>query len=199
MEKKDALIVDFRSKGIAAGIPRSIIEALSELLYALVHESEVTIPEHPGIAAAVQAQLSVGLHLLPRGFIVTHWLNLLEEFGVQHPESRMSGLLKRIWLEFTDQIWKNRNEVMHSKESKARQHEEDQLSEKLRWFLANEHVIAPWDRFILEYSVDDIDYMSGFVKRRLVRNLETVQGVYERERKTVEAGQSDIRSFFQRR
>lgn len=199
MVKKDMLIVGFRTKGIAAGIPRSIIEAISGLLYALVHETKVPVPEHPGIAAAVHAQLSVGLHLLPRGFIVTRWLDLLEEFGIQHPERKLSGLLKRIWLEFTDQIWKNRNEVMHSKESKTRQHEDDLLAEKLVWFLDNKHVIAPWDSFILDYLVDDIDHMSGLVKRRLVTNLQTLQGVYSRDRMTIEAGQRDIRSFFQRK
>ena len=36
---------------------------------------------------------------------------------VQYLESKLSGVLKWILLEFTDQVWKNRNEVMHSTDS----------------------------------------------------------------------------------
>jgi hypothetical protein len=196
MVKKDALIVEFRTKGIAAGIPRAIMEAICSLLYAFIHETEVTIPEHPGIAAAVKAQLSVGLRLLPRGYLVTDWLDVIEEFGVQNPESRLSGLLKRLWLEFTDQIWRNRNEVMHSADSNTRQQEDDLKAEKLKWYLRNIHIIAPWDRFVLEYTEESVELMSSYVKSRLVRNLETLQKVYAEERLTAEKGQSIIRKYF---
>ena len=126
------------------------MEAMSSLLYAFIHGTEVTIPEHPGIAAAVTAQLAVGLRLLPRGYLVTSWLNVIEEFGTQNTESQLSNLLKRLWLEFMDQIWRNRNEVMHSTDSNTRQQDEDLKTEKLKWYLKNVQVIAPWDRFILE-------------------------------------------------
>ena len=154
MVKKDELIVEFRTKGIAAGIPRAIMEAICSLLYAFIHGTEVTMPDHPGIAAAVMEQLAVGLRLLPRGYLVSSWLDGLEEFGTQNPESRLSGLLKRLWLEFTDQIWRNRNEIMHSIDSNTRQQDEDWKTAKLKWYLKNVQVIAPWDRFVLEYTED---------------------------------------------
>ena len=199
MVKKDALIVEFRKKGIAAGIPRAIMEAICNLLYSFIHDTEVTIPEHPGIATAVKAQLSVGLRLLPRGYLVTEWLDVIEEFGTQNPESRLSGLLKRLWLEFTDQIWRNRNEVLHSADSNARQREDDLKTEKLKWFLRNTEVIAPWDRFVLEYTEESIEIMSSYVKSRLVKNLETLQKVYTEERLTAGKGQNIKRKYFRKK
>lgn len=196
MEKKDTLIVEFRTSGISAGIPRAIMEAFSGLLYAFIHGTEVHLPEHPGIAAAVEAQLEIGLRLLPRGYIATTWLEILEEFGTQNPDSRLSGLLKRLWMDFTNQIWKNRNEIMHSASSKTKQQEENQKAEKLRWYLRNTQVIAPWDRFVLEYNEESIDTMSSYVKTRLIKNLETLERVYAEERTIVDKGQRVIRQFF---
>ena len=49
---------------------------------------------------------------------------------MQYLESKLSGVLKWIWLEFTDQVWKNRNEVMYSTYSNTRQHEMDQMNER---------------------------------------------------------------------
>ena len=199
MVKKDALIVEYRTKGIAAGIPRAIMESLSGLLYAFIHGTEVTIPEHPGIVAAVEAQLAIGLRLLPRGYLVSHWLEVVEDFGALNPESLLAGLQKRLWLEFTDQIWRNRNEVMHSANSNVQQQEEDQKVEKLKWFLQNVQAIAPWDRFVLEYTEESIEYMSTYAKTRLVRNLETLQKVYAEEKLMVDKGQSIIRKFFKKK
>jgi hypothetical protein len=199
MVKKDALIVEYRTKGIAAGIPRAIMESLSGLLYAFIHGTEVTIPEHPGIVAAVEAQLAIGLRLLPRGYLVSYWLEVVEDFGALNPESLLAGLQKRLWLEFTDQIWRNRNEVMHSANSNVQQQEEDQKVEKLKWFLQNVQAIAPWDRFVLEYTEESIEYMSTYAKTRLVRNLETLQKVYAEEKLMVDKGQSVIRKFFKKK
>ena len=149
--------------------------------------------------AAVEAQLAIGLRLLPRGYLVSHWLEVVEDFGALNPESLLAGLQKRLWLEFTDQIWRNRNEVMHSANSNVQQLEEDQKTEKLKWFLRNVQVIAPWDRFVLEYTEESIEYMSAYAKTRLVKNLETLQKVYAEERLTVDKGQSIIRKFFKKK
>ena len=100
-------------------------------------------------------------------------------------------------MDFTNQIWKNRNEIMHSANSKTKKHEEDQKAEKLRWYLRNTQVIAPWDRFILDYNEESIDTMSSYVKTRLIKNLETLERVYAEERTVVDKGQSVIRKFFQ--
>ena len=86
---------------------------------------------------------------------------------------------------------------MHSTDSNTRQQDEDLKTEKLKWYLKNVQVIAPWDRFILEYTEENIELMSSYVKTRLVKNLETLQKVYAEERLTVDKGQSIIRKFFQ--
>ena len=59
----------------------------------------------------------------------------------------------------------------------------------------NTQVIAPWDRFLLEYTEDSIEHMTGYAKRKLIKNLVTVQKAYTEERKTADMGQSIIRKL----
>ncbi len=90
-----------------------------------------------------------------------------------------------------------RGELQNEEGNKVVRHLEK--TEKLKWFLRNVQVIAPWDRFVLEYTEESIEYMSTYTKTRLVRNLETLQKVYAEERLTVDKGQSVIRKFFMKK
>ena len=53
MEKKDELVISIRTKGIASGIPRVIMETICQLLYDLIHGNALMIPDHPSLAQAV--------------------------------------------------------------------------------------------------------------------------------------------------
>lgn len=107
MEKKDALVNDIRKSGMAKGIPRVVMEAICRMLYDFVPLRGPTIPEHPSLARAVKSQISLGVRLLPRGFLSNQWLEALRDFGVEHPERKIASLLKLIWFEFTDKLWQN--------------------------------------------------------------------------------------------
>lgn len=121
MRQKETLINEFRTKGIAKGVPRVIMEALSRMLYDFVHSNTPTVPDQPSLAAAVQSQITLGTHLLARGILSKHWLITLKEFGVEHPERKITAVLKLIWFNFTDTIWRNRNDVAHERDNQARQ------------------------------------------------------------------------------
>ena len=198
MKKKDELINDIRKKGMAKGIPRAIMEAVSRSLYDFVHSNTLTIPENPILAAAVESQNSIGLRLLPRGILSEKWLIALQEFGVAHPERKVAGLLRLIWFDFTDVIWRNRNEIAHERENNVQQAEYTTWANKLSWYLRNRHVIARRDHFIMNYTEEDIVTMPGFVRRKMVQNLERLEAVYAREVQLLAMGQRTITSYFSR-
>ena len=198
LAKKEELINDIRKKGMAKGIPRAIMEAICRCLYDFTHSNQPTIPENPTIAAAVESQIAIGLRLLPRGILSRKWLTALQDFGVEHPDRRMAALLRLIWFDFTDAIWRNRNEIAHERENNVQQAENTTWANKLSWYLRNRHVIARRDQFIMNYTEEDIVTMPGFVRRKMVQNLERLEAVYAREVELLAMGQRTITSYFSR-
>ena len=99
---------------------------------------------------------------------------MLEEFSMDNLERKVSAILKTIWVDFVDQLWRCRNDIAHLKLSLHKQQEEETWASRLQWFLCNADSIAHTDQFLLNYPEEDIDKMSGFIRRTLVRNLETV-------------------------
>ena len=196
MKKKDDLVTQIRTKGISNGIPRVIMETLSRILYDLIHGNVSTVPDHPSLARAVRSQMMIGTRLLPRGFIAKDWLECLKDFGVQQPEQKMSKLLKLIWFEFTDTLWRDRNEIAHGSNSQSREHERETWASKLRWYLENKHVIAPTDQFVLSFTEEGIDTMPTLTRRQLVQNLERLERVFAVEQRVRATGQRTIRSYF---
>ena len=166
------------------------------MLYDFVNSNTPTLPAHPTLDAAVQSQITIGVHLLPRGFLSNCWLTALKEFGVEHPERKIAAVLKLIWFVFTDVIWRNRNEIVHDGDNHAWQVEQSTWATKLLWYLENKHVIARRDQFIMNYTEEEIAAMPGLTRRKMVRNLEQLEAVYARELQLREIGQSTIHSYF---
>lgn len=174
------------------------MEAVTRILYEYTNALPTTIPDHPQIAAAVRAQQEIGVHLLPRGFLARSWTDVLEDFSVEHPDRKISGLLKAIWSEFTDQVWQCRNELAHRKDNRNKQVVEDGWAARLIWFLEHPLAIAESDRFLLDFVEEDIQQMSGLVRNRRVTQLETALRAFERERKIHSSGQRVITDFFKK-
>ena len=199
MEKKDNLINIVRSKGLKLGVPRVLMEAICRMLYDFVHAREPVIPDHPGIAEAVQSQLRVGMNLLPRGFLSATWYDLMHDFGVPYPERKLSGILKLLWFEFTQILWQNRNEILHKQQNMTQQMDNESMVSKLTRYLADPLVLAPRDQFMLHYTEDDIQRMTCYKRKRLVENLERLEKIYTKERMLREKGQRSIWDYFTRR
>ena len=66
----------------------------------------------------------------------------------------------------------------------------------MSWFLDHPLAIADSDRFLLDFDEEDIQRMSGLVRKRRVTQLETALRAFERERKIRSSGQSVITDFF---
>jgi hypothetical protein len=155
------------------------------------------IPDHPSLAKAVRSQMAIGTRLLPRGFISLEWLKCLKDFGVQEqPEQKLSKLLRLIWFDFTDTLWRNRNEVAHSRDSRTQQLEQGSWASKLRWYLENRHVISPRDQFVLSYTREGIETMPNATRRQWVKNLTRLERIFAVEQRARVMGQGTLWSFF---
>ena len=198
-KRREEVLVAFRAKGIARGIPRVVMETITKILYEYTNGLAPTTPAHPGLANAVEAQRNIGIHLLPRGFIATKWTDVLEEFSIDNPDRKISCLLRMVWLDFTEQLWKCRNTVAHKHKNLNQQAEEETWAARLLWFLVNPHVLAASDRFLLDYEEADIQGMTGYTRKRRVQQLEKVMKMYAHERTLRAKGQSVITQFFKRK
>lgn len=197
-EKREILLTKFRKKGLQLDIPRAIMDAIIGTLQAHSHDEVVRPAEHASIVAAVLSQQQIGTHLLFRGFLAKEWETALDDFSVDHSRRKLVGLLKALWIDYTDQIWRNRNEVTHLRQNNTQQAEEQTWTAKLHWFLHNPHVITQKDQFLLNYTTDDIQNMSGRTRKKMVQNLETVQKALEAEALQRAQGQGVITSYFKK-
>jgi hypothetical protein len=174
------------------------METLCRLLIDYMAGAIPTIPEHEGIAVAVASQIQIGVHLLPRGIISVQWKHLLHDFSVEHPDRAITGFLRTIWNDFVDSIWRCRNEIAHKKDNLTQQVNEETWASRLMWFLEHKHTLARADQFLLTFTAEDIQRMSGSYRRRLVQNLETVLEASRIERTQKERGQHVITRYFAR-
>ena len=191
-------MLNFRQKVLATGIPRVITEALYDLLFAYIQNNEPPTNSHPEIAQAMAAQVRIGLQFIPRGFLAQEWITLLETFSVERSDGKMRKVLSIIWLDFTDQIWRARNDIAHHKESLARQAEDETWRTQLEWFLTHPESISPNDQWLLNFTKEGIALMTSYIRKRLVRNLEKVRNVFANELSLRSKGQQVITKFFKR-
>jgi hypothetical protein len=196
--KRELLLKKFRRKGLELGIPRAVIEAMSDLLHAHSHGETARLPENPSIAMAVSLQRQIGTHLFFRGFWAKEWKSTLDDFSVQHPDRKLTALLKALWIDYTDQLWRNRNDVTHQRQNNAQQAEDHTWTEKLHWFLRNPQVISQPDQFLLNYTTEDIQHMPSRTRKKLAQNLQTVQTALAQELLQRTHGQTVITSYFAR-
>ena len=104
--------------------------------------------------------------------------------------------MKLLWFDFTDTLWRNRNEVAHGGVSRTRQLEGETWASKLRWYLENKHVISPLDQFVLSYTEEGIENMPNATGRQLVQNLARLESVFAVDQRAKATGVGTIRSFF---
>jgi hypothetical protein len=196
--KREELLLNFRQKVLATGIPRVITEALYDLLFAYIQNNEPPTHSHPEIARAMAAQVRIGPQFIPRGFLAREWITLLETFSVERSDGKMRKVLSIIWLDFTDQIWRARNDIAHHKESLSRQADDETWRTQLEWFLTHPESISPNDQWLLNFTKEGIALMTSYIRKRLIRNLEKVRDVFANELSLRRKGQQVITTFFKR-
>ena len=92
--KREEIVAALRKKGLGPNVPRSVANAIPELLEA--HFRRISPPSflryYPAIQKAVQAQLQVGTNMFLKSFIVKGWYKALTQMEM----SRLSDVIKSI-------------------------------------------------------------------------------------------------------
>ena len=101
-----------------------------------------------------------------------------------------------LWLDFTDQLWRNRNEVAHATENLNSLAEAQHWADKLNWYLQHPESIARTDDFLLRFKTEDIQNMTAKVRCKLVSRLEIARKAFDTEKMQQDKGQTVIRDFF---
>ena len=198
VEARHTLLLSLRKAGLAKGWPRAILEALLQLLQDYVNGEQPHLPSTPQIRAAVESQIRIGIHLIPRGFLSTEWTSALESFQVSRPQTKITSLLRSLLLDYTDALWRSRNDILHRQENANQQATARNYNTRLQWYLENQHVIAHSDRFIIRYKTEDLSIMSERVKRHTLHHLDLARKAQSLHLKQRQQGQSVITQFFQR-
>ena len=64
-------------------------------------------------------------------------LKALQETGTKEPEQKMTHLLDMIWFQYVEQIWNERNDIMHNQENfySYSQEENNEWGTQIRWYV----------------------------------------------------------------
>ena len=84
-----------RKKGLGQAAPRSIVDAICDLIDAYFTSSSTPsfLRFPPAVQKAVRDQLKVGTDMLLRGFIVVDWCRALISMNVSNPERKIKSIL----------------------------------------------------------------------------------------------------------
>ena len=146
----------------------------------------------------MESQLDIGIHLIPRGFLSTRWIEVLQEFQVKYARSKLTKLLRFIWIDFTDKLWRARNDLVHHQENAYRLETARNYNSRLLWYLENPHVLLHSDRFILCFTASDQDNMSDRVQKHTLHHLDIARKTLEIQLQQRQKGQSVLTQFFRR-
>ena len=116
-----AALTAFKAEDKNKKIPLSVMEIIHNLLtkYMQEIEGEVAVSGSSALDLATSQQKTIGLKLLPRGFIAKGWKDVMEEGGTEQPEYKMTHLQRILWSTVTVPIWNKRCEIQYGKDNRA--------------------------------------------------------------------------------
>ena len=116
---------------------------------------------------ALDTQARIGLMMTLRGFLATGWTSYLRSCGLSYPTRTMAWILRFLWLESADALWRTRNDILHRQQNEHSHLDDLRLQERLHWFLDNRTCLAHRDQFLLRFSHQDIHLLPHRTKKEL--------------------------------
>ena len=152
------------------------------------------------LSLTFRQQDAIGPGMLLRGYLAKGWAVALMRLNTQLPHQTLAKILRIIWDDIVAHIWTTRNDILHRNTNHLNSLEHDALGHRLHWFRLNRRdVLSFRDQFLINFGQSDVEGMTHDVRRALVQHLEVAQQAYLKERAQVDAGQTVITRFFQRR
>ena len=121
---------------------------------------------------------------------------MLEDFDVKRPRTKITSLLRAIWIDYTDTIWRARNDLLHHQQNEHRRAVSQNYNTRLRWFLDNQHVLSPSDSFLLRFTHSDVENVTDRIKKHTLHHLDVAKRAYALQLQQRKKGQSVLTQFF---
>lgn len=196
--KREMVLEQLRKKGLSIGLPRAVLDGIFSLLTSYLHNTSPTRPADLGIARAWDAQSRIGISMLPRGFVSSHWILALEEQGCPHPHRKMASMVYHLLLDFTDEIWRERSSLAHESTNLNDLAQESVMDQRLHWYRLNyTTVLSRHDFHLIDgIQLDKLISASLRTKRQWLVHLDAARDVYVAECTVRERGQTCITDYF---
>ena len=179
---REVVIIELRKKSLCLGLPRVVVDTLTQLLQDYTLNRPPVLPRHDQLRQVVESQLRIGIRMLPRGFLSKQWVDLLADFSISFPTRKMLEFLRLLWLDFVEPLWKARNEIAHQRANLNAQAADSAITDGLYWYLDNSHVVSAGDwRALLLIGHKDITQMTPLKQATLVKDLDMVCALFSIE------------------
>ncbi|KAL3762232.1 hypothetical protein ACHAWU_004770 [Discostella pseudostelligera] len=199
-QKREELLEHLRKKGLSLRIPPPVLDAIVNLMGSYISLMPMD-PTHPSdmIQAAITSQLGIGIHLMPRGYLSRLWVDALDAYHCPHPERALSNLIKFLLNDFTDSLWRTRNDLVHRAQNLTDLATEASIDERLLWYTSNKHdLLATTDHHLARFTEDTLLTMSLRTKKAWMKHLQAAEAAYTLEKAQCPSGQRLITDFFTR-
>ena len=113
--KREEIVVALCKKGLKLRVPMVLLEFLASTILGSGHTHDAD-----GLSllqCALDAQARIGLMMTLRGFLATGWTSYLRSCGLSYPTRTMAWILRFLWLECADALWRTRNDILHRQQN----------------------------------------------------------------------------------
>ena len=192
-------------------VPHAVVNGLRSMIYHAAHRgppfySEI---ESPFVQTAIEAQESLGMEAILRGFHHIQWVETISKLWVapqaqrdgktpkcKSPPELAASLVTQVW-DLFEALWSKRNEILHSPESALLQRIDRDCTERFLEFKRNQ---TEWfrstDRFMIDVPLCDFLSWPRDRRRSLLHTWERLKKVYSSENDAQLRVQQRIDTFF---
>ena len=199
-KKREEIIAALRKKGVKARVPRRVLDSFIALLEHYLCDGEgdpMKGIKHGGSRKAAHQQMAVGLEYMARGFLVEAWQDAIAATGARNPERKMDTLQRLVWGSVVQPLWLTRNDILHGKENKHKEHEESTLMEKISWYVRHRGSLLSFhDQSLAEIDLSRLHRMKRATKQAWVRHLDIARKAYVNELRQRASKQNVITRYF---
>jgi len=196
--KREEIIAALRKKGLGRKVPRSMTNALCDLIEAHFNTSSDPSFLHypPPIQTAIRAQRRIGTAMLLRGILVKEWASALADMKLSNPTRAIDTIIRYLWDDIVLPLWYVRNDILHRHKNRVQEADDNALNDSLAWYLRHKHeIMSIHDQHLARFDFSDIPRMSRRVKRAWKYHLDKARKACLIESRQRQAGQSVITRF----
>ena len=176
--------------------PSNFIDVFMNALSMIPMESKKKPIRAESLEEAWLAQEEIGFYHMNVGLLSRKWTDALDDFSIMQPESKMELVLTLVWDLLCETMWKQRNDIRHSKENEAKGNNEDKLKDQLRWFTRHRDEVLDYrHRYLAEYSEHDLKRWSHTTLVAKVSTLTNCKQYYDNKIKQRQKQQSTIHDW----